>query len=82
MIMQFSIDRYLHNAALEISFSGLENFQDEENSAATQRHNELKERFATLPIATYVKQTSEPLFMIKQRYVDRYLHSAALQTGF
>ncbi|KRY71742.1 hypothetical protein T4D_13699 [Trichinella pseudospiralis] len=51
-------------------------------SAANERYNELKERFATLPLATKVKQTSAPLLIITHVYGDRYLHNAALETGF
>ncbi|KRZ01100.1 hypothetical protein T4C_5476, partial [Trichinella pseudospiralis] len=51
-------------------------------SAANESYNELKERFPTLPLATKVKQTSAPLLIITHVYGDRYLHNAALETGF
>ncbi|KRX70373.1 hypothetical protein T06_14683, partial [Trichinella sp. T6] len=53
----------------------------EQNSAATQRHNEPRERFATPPIATLVKERNAPLLMTRHLYRNRYLHSVALETG-
>ncbi|KRY64027.1 hypothetical protein T4B_11049 [Trichinella pseudospiralis] len=51
-------------------------------STANERCNALRERFATLPLATEVKQTSAPLLIMTHLYGDRYLHNAALETGF